>query len=128
MSEGRGAITREDYPAAVRAFTQLLALPENELSRDAREFLALAYERLGDTARARLEYENYLKRYPEGEDSVRVRQRLASLRPAPRSEPLRSPAQMASGGALDVSAAFRQFYSTARARSTRSSRGHSQHA
>lgn len=110
MDEGRGAITRENYPAAVRAFTRLLALPENPLSRDAQEFLALAYERSGDTARARLEYESYLKRYPEGDDSVRVRQRLANLRAAPRSEPLRSPVQAAGGGRSLVFGSLSQFY------------------
>src|SRR5882762_4091568 len=110
MSEGRGAITREDYPAAVRAFTQLLALPENELSRDAREFLALAYERRGDTARARLEYENYLKRYPEGEDSGRVRQRLANLRPGVSAGPLRASVQTAGGWRTFSFGSLSQFY------------------
>jgi len=85
-------------------------LPENELSRDAREFLALAYERLGDTARARLEYENYLKRYPEGEDSVRVAPAPGQSATGPRSEPLRSPAQMASGGRSIVFGSLSQFY------------------
>ena len=98
MNEGRGAITREDYAAAVRAFTRLLALPQNDFTRDAQEFLGLAHERRGDAARARLEYENYLKRYPEGEDSGRVRQRLANLRAAPRSEPLRTTAVQTIGG------------------------------
>ena len=110
MSEGRGAITREDYPAAVRAFTQLLALPENELSRDAREFLALAYERRGDTARAKLEYENYLKRYPEGEDSARVRQRLANLRPGVPAEPLRASVQTVGGWRSFSFGSLSQFY------------------
>ena len=39
-----------------------LALPQNALTRDAQEFLALSYERRGDTARARTEYEDYLKK------------------------------------------------------------------
>ena len=90
MAEGRDAISREDYAAAARAFTRLLALPQNDLTRDAQEFLGLAHERRGDTARARLAYETYLKRYPEGEDTERVRQRLANLGDAPRSEPLRT--------------------------------------
>ncbi len=98
MAEGRGAIAREDYAAAVRSFARLLALPENVSTRDAQEFLGLAHERRGDAARARLEYENYLKRYPEGEDSVRVRQRLANLQPASRSEPLRATAVQTVGG------------------------------
>ena len=111
MAEGRGAITREDYAAAVRAFTRLLALPQNDFTRDAQEFLGLAHERRGDRARARLEYENYLKRYPEGEDSGRVRQRLANLRPTPQSEPLRTAAVQTVGGWRSLSfGSVSQFY------------------
>ncbi len=110
MAEGRGAIVREDYAAAVRAFTALLALPENSLTRDAREFLALSYERRGDPARARVEYENYLKRYPQGEDSERVRQRLASLSAAPQLEPLRAPVEAKQGWRTFTSGSFSQFY------------------
>jgi tetratricopeptide (TPR) repeat protein len=110
MAEGRGAIGREDYATAIRALTELIALAENALSRDAREFLGLAYERRGDTARARSEYENYLKRYPDGEDSVRVRQRLANLRSAPPSAVLRAPAQPATGWRSLVVGSLSQFY------------------
>jgi tetratricopeptide (TPR) repeat protein len=110
MAEGRGAITREDYAAAVRAFTRLLALPQNDFTRDAQEFLALAYERRGDTARARLEYENYLKRWPEGEDSGRVRQRLANLRSTPQSEPLRTAVQTVGGWRSLSFGSLSQFY------------------
>jgi hypothetical protein len=111
MAEGRGAITREDNAAAVRAFARLLALPQNEFTRDAQEFLGLAYERRGDTARARLEYESYLKRYPEGEDSGRVRQRLANLRSTPQSEPLRTAAVQTVGGWRSFSfGSVSQFY------------------
>jgi tetratricopeptide (TPR) repeat protein len=110
MAEGRGAIVREDYAAAIRAFAQLLALPENSLSRDAQEFLALSYERRGDTARARTEYENYLKRYPEGDDSVRVRQRLASLSTEPQAPVLRAPSEPQQGWRSFVGGGLSQFY------------------
>jgi tetratricopeptide (TPR) repeat protein len=110
MAEGRGAITREDYGAAIRAFTALLALPGNSLSRDAQEFLALSYERAGDPARARAEYESYLKRYPEGEDSVRVQQRLANLQPAPPPQALRAPAPGGRGPRKMVYGSVSQFY------------------
>jgi len=111
MAEGRGAIVREDYAAAVRAFTRLLALPENTLTRDAQEFLALSYERRGDTGRAKSEYENYLQRYPDGEDSVRVRQRLASLATAaPQGEPLRAPVEAKPGLRSFTVGSFSQFY------------------
>lgn len=110
MAEGRGAIVREDYAAAIRAFTQLLALPQSSLTRDAQEFLALSYERRGDTARARTEYENYLKRYPDGEDSVRVRQRLANLSAAPQGEVLRAPSEPQQGWRSFTSGSLSQFY------------------
>lgn len=111
MAEGRGAIVREDYAAAIRAFARLLALPENSLTRDAQEFLALSYERRGDTGRAKSEYENYLQRYPEGEDSVRVRQRLASLATAaPQGGPLRAPAEAKPGLRSFTVGSFSQFY------------------
>jgi tetratricopeptide (TPR) repeat protein len=110
MAEGRGAIVREDYAAAIRAFTQLLALPQSSLTRDAQEFLALSYERRGDTARARTEYENYLKRYPDGEDSARVRQRLASLSAVPQAEILRAPSEPQHGWRSFTSGSLSQFY------------------
>jgi len=110
MAEGRGAIVREDYAAAIGAFTRLLASPDGSLRRDAQEFLALAYERRGDTARARIEYENYLKRYPDGEDSVRVRQRLANLSAEPRMEILRQPSEPQHGWRSFTSGSLSQFY------------------
>jgi tetratricopeptide (TPR) repeat protein len=110
MAEGRSSIVREDYAAAVRAYIQLLALPQNDFSRDAQEFLGLAYERRRDAARARLEYEKYLKRYPEGEDSVRVRQRLANLSSTPRPVPLRAPVQTVGGWRSFTFGSLSQFY------------------
>jgi tetratricopeptide (TPR) repeat protein len=110
MADGRAAIVREDYAAAIRAFTALLALPENSMTRDAREFLALSYERAGDTRRAKAEYEDYLKRYPQGEDSERVRQRLANLGPVPQAERLRAPVEAKPGWRSFTAGSFSQFY------------------
>jgi TolA-binding protein len=110
MAEGRGAIVREDYAAAIRAFTRLLALPDDSLHRDAQEFLAMSFERRGDTARARIEYENYLKRYPAGEDSVRVRQRLANLSTEPQMEVLRPSSGPQQGWRSFTSGSLSQFY------------------
>ena len=107
---GRNQIQRENYALAISAFNELLALPENPHSRDALELLALAYERRGDTARARAEYEKYLARYPQGEDAARVRQRLAALRAAPPPEALRAPAQRSQGSRLNTFGSLSQFY------------------
>lgn len=110
MAAGRNAIVREDYADAIRAFTQLLALPANSLTRDAQEFLALSYERRGDTVRARAEYESYLKRYPEGEDAARVRQRLATLSAEPQAPPLRAPSEPQQGWRSFAAGGLSQFY------------------
>lgn len=112
MTQGRAAIIREDYKAAISAFTRLLALPDNSLTRDARELLGLSYERSGDIGRARQEYEKYLKGYPEGEAAARVRQRLASLPAAvpAKREVLRAPSQPVQGRRLMTFGSLSQFY------------------
>lgn len=79
FERGRQAILREDYAAAVEAFSEVLALPDSLYSRDAQEYLGLAQERRGLFAKAREAYEEYLRRYPDGDDARRLRQRLVNL-------------------------------------------------
>jgi tetratricopeptide (TPR) repeat protein len=79
MDEGRQAILTGDSDHAVRIYTKVLREPENEYSRQAQEYLGLARERNGQNAHAVAEYRRYLMLYPEGEDTARVRQRLAGL-------------------------------------------------
>ncbi|MFQ6022390.1 MAG: SPOR domain-containing protein [Acidiferrobacterales bacterium] len=79
MAQGRDALTRGDNVQAIRIFTRILALPKNEHTQDAQEYLALARERNGQSALAKVEYKLYLKLYPDGEGADRVRQRLANL-------------------------------------------------
>jgi hypothetical protein len=92
MHEARRALTAAEYDRAVALLTKLLELPENPESRDARELLALARERKGQLAHAKAEYEEYIRRYPDGEATERVRQRLEALvtaRAAPAERPRR---------------------------------------
>lgn len=79
MEQGRAAIIREDNATAIDRFTKILALPLNSQTQPAQEFLGLSFERQGDVARARSAYEEYLRKYPEGDDATRVRQRLLTL-------------------------------------------------
>lgn len=79
MATGREALTGQKYDAAVNAFNQLLLLPPNSQSRDAQELIGVAWERAGSPARAKTEYELYLRLFPSGEGAQRVSQRLASL-------------------------------------------------
>ena len=79
MDEGRAALKKNKYDEAIRLFTKVLRLPENEYSAEAQELLGVARQKGGNMAEARAEYEDYLRRYPAGEGNERVRQRLAGI-------------------------------------------------
>ncbi|UCD68879.1 MAG: hypothetical protein JSW48_01885 [Betaproteobacteria bacterium] len=79
MMRARAAIDIEDYPTAVDTLNRLLNLPPNRFSKEAQELAGVARQLNGEVAKARAEYELYLKLYPEGEGSIRVRGRLAGL-------------------------------------------------
>jgi tetratricopeptide (TPR) repeat protein len=79
MDEANRAMTGGEYAKAILIYTEVLSLPENEHSPEAQELLGLARERSDQLAHAKAEYEEYLRRYPNGEAADRVRQRLAAL-------------------------------------------------
>lgn len=83
MTSAKEALAARNNELATSSLNQLLLLPPNSLSQEAQELVGLAWERTGDARRARVEYELYLKVYPEGEGAQRVAQRLASLEGAP---------------------------------------------
>ena len=86
-------------------------MPENRRSPEATELLGVAYQKDRQLAAAKSAYEDYLRRYPDGEGSEGVRQRLAALETADAStvKTLRGPTigpaaidgvALTSGGAL----------------------------
>ncbi|MEW6312783.1 MAG: tetratricopeptide repeat protein [Pseudomonadota bacterium] len=79
MNKGREGLKALDYAAAIDAFNKLLLLPPNKYSQDAQEWVGVARERAGETAKARAEYELYLKLYTKGDGVARVKRRLAML-------------------------------------------------
>ncbi len=79
MEDARQAMASEEYDRAIRIYTKLLEHKGHDYHRDALEFLGLARERKNQLAHARAIYEDYLHRYPDGEATDRVRQRLAVL-------------------------------------------------
>ena len=79
MTEARAAMQDRDYDAAIRLYTKLLEFPEHPGRPQAQEFLGLARERKGQLAQAKLEYQEYLRRYPDGVDAEAVKQRLAAI-------------------------------------------------
>ncbi len=79
MDEAKQTLAKGDDATAIQLFTQLLRVPEHKYSQEAKELLGLARERKGQVARARIEYQEYLRIYAEGEGAARVKQRLAAL-------------------------------------------------
>ncbi len=83
MQVAREAVTAGNTESAIGQLNQLLLLPPNSTTQDAQEMIGVAWERSGDLARARMEYELYLKLFAKGEGAQRVAQRLASMGVAP---------------------------------------------
>jgi len=79
MSEAQSAFDGGNYEAATQALNQVLNLPPNQASRQAQEMIGLARLNAGDKVRAAKEFDLFLKLYPQGADSDRVRQLLATL-------------------------------------------------
>lgn len=79
MVQGRDALAAKTNEAAVDAFNKLLMLPPNDYTQDGQEWVGVARERSAQIDKARIEYELYLRLYPEGEGAERVAQRLAGL-------------------------------------------------
>lgn len=88
LERSRAALTRDDNNSAIDLLSQALQLPPNRHSQEAQELIGLAQERSGRLVRAKNEYALYLRLYPEGEGTERVRQRLANLETAPQAKTL----------------------------------------
>ena len=82
MDEARAALHKSNLGAAIQLLAKILKYPENQYSAEAQELLGVARQKNGQLAEARAEYEDYLRRYPTGEQSERVRQRLAGIETA----------------------------------------------
>jgi tetratricopeptide (TPR) repeat protein len=79
MQRAKADLTAKNYPSAIRYLTALIDAGNTIYSRESLELLGLARQRNNQTAHAVDIYQKYLDLYPEGEDSDRVRQRLAGL-------------------------------------------------
>ena len=79
MVQGRDALSIKNNESAVDYFNKLLLLPPNDYTQDAQEWVGVSRERNGQIDKARIEYDLYLRLYPEGNGAARVAQRLAGL-------------------------------------------------
>ena len=77
--DGRNALASQNNFAAVDAYNKLLLLPPNNYTQEAQEWVGVARERAGQPDKAKLEYDLYIKLYPSGKETERVKHRLAIL-------------------------------------------------
>jgi tetratricopeptide (TPR) repeat protein len=79
LRDARAALAKHQYPEAVDLLSRLLRQPEYPARADAQELIGLVRERAGQLAQAKAEYQEYLRRYPNGSAVERVRARLRAL-------------------------------------------------
>jgi len=79
MTSGKAAMAAGEYENATQMFNRLLNLPPNEYSQDAQELVGNSRDKNGDFAKAKIEYELYLKLYQQSEGALRVKLRLAAI-------------------------------------------------
>lgn len=79
MVQGRDALAANKNDAAVEVLNKLLLLPPNDYTQDGQEWIGVARERSGQPDKAKVEYDLYLRLYPEGAGAARVAQRLDEL-------------------------------------------------
>lgn len=79
MDEARRAMAAQDGPTAVNRLNRVLGLPSNRQTEAAQALIGEARELNGEPAKARAEYELYLRLFPNGAAAAHVRERLAAL-------------------------------------------------
>ena len=87
LRAAQSAFDAGNYSAATDSLNKLLDLPPNGSSRRAHELAGLARLNAGDKARAGKEFDLFLKLYPVGPDSDRVRELMPSLPSAQAAAP-----------------------------------------
>lgn len=94
LDEARKALQEKDLVRAINRLNRTLGLPTNTQTEPAQALIGEARELNGEFAKARAEYELYLRLFPKAPDASRIRERLAGLPKAPlRSAAKALPAQ-----------------------------------
>ncbi|HKI65104.1 MAG TPA: hypothetical protein VKA16_10830 [Burkholderiales bacterium] len=79
MDAARLAIAVSKGVVAAQRLNQVLSLPPNSRTESAQALMGQAREMSGELNKAKLEYELYLKQYPNGKHVAQVKQQLANL-------------------------------------------------
>jgi hypothetical protein len=79
LAEAREAFNAADYVKTINRLNRILGLPANSQTEAAQALIGEAREQNGEIAKARAEYELFLKLYPASAEAPRLKQRLAGL-------------------------------------------------
>ncbi|MEO8332324.1 MAG: hypothetical protein ABI479_07810 [Gallionella sp.] len=79
IGSARYALQNDRADAAIGTLNKLLNLPPNQQSQSAQRLIGEAWQKNGEFDKARVEYELYLKLYPEATDRKQVNELLAEL-------------------------------------------------
>ena len=111
MDEARLAVTQKDMAKAVNRLNRTLGLPTNSQTEPAQVMIGEVREMTGEVAKARAEYELYLKLFPSGPNVASVKERLAKL-PAASSRIAQRPTVPKEAGPAEWTyyGALSQFY------------------
>lgn len=82
MLQGGNALLAGQPFTATESFNKVLNLPPNKYSQDAQVWVAISREKSGQLAKAIVEFQTYLKLYPNGTWAKWVNDRLAILKVA----------------------------------------------
>lgn len=114
FADASTAMEQKDLPKAINRLNRVLGLPPNTQTEAAQALIGQARELNGEIAKARAEYELFLKVFPKSGEVPRIKQRLAALpAQAPRqSSPLavRPPPKDAPPAEWTVFGGFSQYW------------------
>lgn len=79
LAEAREAFAGKDYNKTINRLNRILGLPANSQTEAAQALIGEAREQNGEIAKARAEYELFIKLYPASAEVPRLKQRLAGL-------------------------------------------------
>lgn len=79
MVDVQRLLAEKNYVTAINHLNRILGFPANGQTQSAQALIGEVRELNGEIAKARAEYESYLKLYPNGLEAARVREHLAKL-------------------------------------------------
>lgn len=94
MDEARQAMEKKDFPTVINRCYRILGLEPNSQTEPAQAWIGEVREANGELAKARAEYELYLKLFPNGPNVARVREKLAALPTAKVAERAAKPREL----------------------------------